>query len=108
MNWQDCSTRVNIKGEEVQVATIKGFECVVLALLHSLVRLAGLATLVMLIIGGFKYLTAGNNPETVESAKKTLTYAVFGLVVVLSSWFIIKFIQHFTGIPVTQFTIPGP
>lgn len=42
----------------------------------------GLAVL-FLVYGGFLYVTSGGNKERIETAKKTITYAVFGLIVVI-------------------------
>lgn len=69
------------------------------------IRLAGVATFIMLIIGGFKYLTAGGDPKAAESARNTITYAIFGLVLIIAAWFILKFISEFTGVDVTEFKI---
>jgi len=88
------------------VAQIQALECIILQFLHIIVRLAGLAAFVMIIVGGFKYLTSAGDPKAVESARNTLTSAILGLALVIGSWFILRFIEEFTGIPVTQFTFP--
>jgi hypothetical protein len=59
----------------------------------------------MLIVGGFKYLTAGGEAPAVESARKTITYAIAGLVLVALSFLILRFIYAFTGVDVTQFKV---
>ena len=61
----------------------------------------------MLIVGGFQYLTAGGNPEKTKAAGNTITYAVIGLVVILGAWFILLFIEKFTGVKVTEFNLPS-
>lgn len=69
---------------------------------------AGIALFVMLIIGGFKYITAGGDPKGIEGAKKTLTYAIGGMVLVVLSFLILKFIGVFTGAEnITNFKIIG-
>ncbi len=68
--------------------------------------IAGLAVFVMFLVGGFQYLTSMGDPKGAESAKNTLTYAVLGLVLVIAAWFIIQFIETFTGVTVTIFEIP--
>lgn len=74
-------------------------------IIQTLLELGGIALLVIIIIGGFKYITAGGNPQQAESAKKTLTYAIIGFVLLASSFLILKFIQQFTGVDVTKFQI---
>lgn len=110
MDWlsKGCSTKVKVAGEEIEVATIKGFECIIIQILNIAVRLAGIVVFIMLIIGGFRYLTSGGDPKATESAQKTITWAIFGLALILVSWFILRFIEEFTGVKVTQFAIPTP
>ena len=66
---------------------------------------AGIAFFVMLLLGGFKYLTAGGEPPAIESARKTLTYAIAGLVFIALSFLFLRFIGIFTGVDVRQFKI---
>ena len=68
---------------------------------------AGIVLFVMLIIGGFRYITAGGDPKGIEGAKKTLTYAIAGMVLVALSYLIINFIASFTGANITDFNIIG-
>lgn len=89
------------------VATIHGFECIFYNILQVIVILAGLAFFYMFISGGFKYLTSGGNEKSVASASSTITMAIFGLIGIIASWLILKFIQDFTGVNVTIFRIPG-
>jgi hypothetical protein len=58
----------------------------------------------MLILGGFKYLTSGGNPENAASAQKTITYAILGIVLIALSYLILLIIQTITGANVTQFS----
>jgi hypothetical protein len=110
MNWfrEGCSIIVTPAGggEPIEVVTLQGFECVVRIVFNFAVRLAGLAVFIMFLIGGFKYLTSGGDPKITESAQKTITYAVLGLTLLLGGWLVLLFIKEFTGVDVTQFTIP--
>lgn len=92
---------------EGDVATLQYIEVIVKNFLNIAVRIAGIAVFVMLVIGGFKYLTSGSDPKAKESARKTITSAIFGLVLILGAWFILNFIEKFTGVPVTQFEFPS-
>ncbi len=89
------------------VATIKGFECLFVNLLSILSTLAGLAFFVMFVVGGFKMIFSGSDPKTAASARSTMTSAAIGLIVSIAAWLILKFIETFTGAPVTQFQIPS-
>ncbi len=66
---------------------------------------AGIAALVMLVIGGFKFLSAGGDKEATQKAGQTITYAIGGLVLVLSAWIILNFLGNFLGIDFSVFKI---
>lgn len=87
------------------VATLKGLECIFSQILGIAARLAGLAVFVMLIIGGWQYITSGGEKQAAQKARNTLTYAILGLVLLIASWFILRFIKLFTGVDVTKFVI---
>lgn len=87
------------------VATIEGLECLFSNLLNVATTLAGIVFGIMLIVGGFKFIFAGGNPEGVKSAQNTLTFAVIGLVVMIGAWFVLLLIKQFTGVDVTEFNI---
>jgi len=70
-------------------------------ILNIALRLAGIAAFIMIIVGGFQYLTAGGDPKKTQAAGQTITYAVFGLIAVIAAWFILLFIKKFTGVDIT-------
>jgi hypothetical protein len=90
---------------EEEVATLECIGCVIQNLLQYAVRLGGVIAFIFLVIGGFKYLTAGGDPKKAQAARNTLTYAVVGVVLLVLIWFIMLFIKEFTGVDVTEVTI---
>lgn len=102
--WSAIDPRCETGG----VATIQGFECVMRLILNIVVRIAGIAAFVMILAGGFQYLTSSGNQEGTKKAAGTITWGIAGLAILILVWFIMKFITVFTGVDVTQFTIPGP
>jgi hypothetical protein len=52
----------------------------------------GIIAVVMIIIGGVKYITSGGDAGNVTSAKNTILYAVIGLVVVALAQIIVRFV----------------
>ncbi len=86
-------------------ATLKDLEVVFGNLVNVVLGFAGVVLLIMLVLGGFKYITSGGDPKKAESARNTLTYAVGGMVFVALAYLILKFIEVFTGAPVTEFKI---
>ncbi len=91
-------------------ATIQNLETVFSSVVSGALTLAGIAVLVMLIVGGFGFLTAGGDKEGAAKAQKTLTYAIGGLVLVLSAWIILNLLGNFLGLNFSMFSIclPGP
>ena len=97
----------SLAGPNNDVATIQSLEYVFSNVLGVVVRLAGLALFVMLILGGFGMLTAGGDPEKLKKAQGTMTSAVVGFILLIASWFILRLISQFTGVDLTKFEIPG-
>ena len=87
-NWTD---RCVGSGEFASVAKIQGFECLFANVLQIITVVAGLVFFGMFIVGGFKYLTSGNDPKKTASASSTLTLAIIGVVGVIASWLILSF-----------------
>lgn len=56
----------------------------------------GIVAVIMIIIAGFKYITAAGDAGSIQSAKNTLIYAIVGLVVVAMSQFIVQFVLNKT------------
>jgi hypothetical protein len=99
-------SNVCISTVDPTVPTIQGFECLFANVLKVIVTVAGLAFVIMFIVGGFQYMQSKNDPKAVAAASSTLTYAIIGLVGAIVSWLILLFIKDFTGIDITQFRIP--
>ena len=87
-------------------ANLQDFEFVFSKILLLATTAAGLVCFVMLIIGGFRYLTSAGEPKQTAAARQTLTQAVIGLAVIIGAWFILLFIEYFTGVNVTTFEVP--
>ncbi len=64
-------------------------------LIHRIVNLlsaiVGIVAVIMIIVGGFRYITSGGNDTSVTSAKNTILYAIIGLVVVALAQLIVRF-----------------
>lgn len=88
-----------------KIATIEDLGIVFQNLVSSLLGFAGIVLFILLLTGGFKYITSGGDPKAVEGAQKTLTYAIRGLIAVLLSYLILVFIKQITGVGVTEFNV---
>lgn len=54
--------------------------------------IVGIIAVVMIIIGGLKYVTSGGDSGNITGAKNTILYAIVGLVVVALAQFIVRFV----------------
>lgn len=52
----------------------------------------GIASVIMIIISGFKYITSSGDPSNIKSAKDTLMFAVVGIVITVSARAIVLFV----------------
>jgi hypothetical protein len=56
------------------------------------IGIAALLCVVILIVSGYKYITAAGDENKVESATKTLTFAIVGLVVCFIAVILVQFV----------------
>lgn len=89
-------------------AKISDLETVFGNVVRSALGFAGIVLFILLLVAGFKYITSGGDPKAVEGARKTLTSAIVGLIVILVSYLILVLIETITGVRVTQFNITLP
>lgn len=61
-------------------------EDIVIDLINWILGILALIAVIFILIGGFRWMTAGGNEESVETAKKILISAIIGLVIVLAAW----------------------
>ena len=52
----------------------------------------GIIAVVIILLGGFKWMTAGGNEEKVEEAQKLLKSGIIGLIIILAAWGIASFV----------------
>ena len=71
-----------------------------IAVLNSLVArfinllsiVVGVVSVIMIIFGGFRYITSAGRDTSVTSAKNTILYAIIGLVIVVLAQVIVRFV----------------
>jgi len=69
----------------------------IINILQWFLGILALIAVVMVIYGGFTWLTAAGNEERVDKAKKIISAAVIGLIIVLLAWAIIIFVARTTS-----------
>jgi len=94
-----------VDGQEIP--TIQGLQCMIANVFSIFLSFTGMAGFLMMIYGSVKWMISGNDSGGVETAQKTLTFAVAGIVVAVSSFVVLGLIGEFTGVNIiTKFIIP--
>lgn len=80
----ECSSNQNGSGLAKVAQTI----------VNVLSFIVGLVAVVMLIYGGFRYITSGGESQAVGNAKNTIIYAIVGLLLVVFAQVIVHFVLN--------------
>jgi hypothetical protein len=66
------------------------------SVIHTVINffslIVGVISVIMLIYGGFKYITSGGDSGKVTGAKNTIVYALIGLIIVALAQVIVRFV----------------
>jgi hypothetical protein len=77
-----------------KVAGAADLDKIIRSVVGLLSIIVGVAAVIMIMVGGFKYITSGGDSSKASSAKSTITYAIIGLVIVALAQFIVRFVIH--------------
>ena len=61
-------------------------------IINAALGLLGIVAVVIILLGGFKWMTAGGNEEKVGEAKKLIMAGVIGLIIVIAAFAIAQFV----------------
>ncbi len=86
----NCQLKNPAKG---QLVDFRDFAELLTHFIQWLLYAAGAIAVVFLIIGGFQYIASRGNEEATERAKKTLTSAIIGIVVIVMAFAIVAIIN---------------
>lgn len=62
----------------------------------------GIIAVVIILISGFQWMTAGGDEEAVKTAQKRLVQAVIGLILILSTWSVAYYVVNTLGKTIFQ------
>ena len=68
----------------------------------------GLAMTAYLLFGAVTWISAGGDPKAVDSAKKTITNAITGIVIIVAVRIIVGILGRFLGVYFLDPSIEGP
>jgi hypothetical protein len=75
-----------------QDAANNSFGKIIRTVINILSVIVGAVSVIMIIVGGFRYVISGGDANGVQGAKNTILYAIIGLVIVLFAQIIVRFI----------------
>lgn len=87
-----CGVNDTTKNPGDGTAAANDLNTTAINVINVLSIIAGAAAVIMLIVGGFRFVTSGGNQEAAASARRTIMYAIIGLVVVAVSQLIVHFV----------------
>ncbi|MCK4553700.1 hypothetical protein KAU19_01935 [Candidatus Parcubacteria bacterium] len=64
----------------------------VVSLIKVVMTFLGIIAVVVILFGGFKWMTAAGNEDKVAEARKLIVAGVIGLIIILSAWAITTFV----------------
>ncbi len=77
-------------------------------ILNLSIALAFIALTVVLFVAGIKFITSGGEAKPLQSAGQSITWAILGILFLVLAWLILRLIESFTGVQVTQFCFGFP
>jgi hypothetical protein len=66
--------------------------------INVLLYVAGIASVIVIIVGGIMYVVSGGNPDRTKTAKDAILYAVIGLVISIMAFSIVNFVLGKQGL----------
>jgi len=76
----------NLEGDQ------SGFNDLLAKIINIMSVIVGVVAVIMIIVGGFRYITSGGTPEKVTGAKNTILYGLIGLIIVALAQVIVRFV----------------
>lgn len=89
-----CQVSPDAIGCKTSIFAANGF---VYNAINTALIILGVVAVLMIIIGGFRYVLSGGDPAGTKSAKDTILYALIGLVVALLSFALVSFVAGRIG-----------
>ncbi len=68
------------------------FQVIIARLINVALGFLGVIAVVIVLIGGFQYLTSGGNEEKTAGARKMIFSGIIGMAIILSAWAIARFV----------------
>lgn len=96
-NNLNCGANLDFSGDSCNTDTNDAGSNVgdlITRVINIISLVVGAVAVIMIIVGGLRYITSGGESGGVTSAKNTIMYAIVGLVVVALAQVIVKFVVN--------------
>lgn len=80
-----------------KIATLRCIPIVFKNVISAALLFVGIVAIAFIIYAGIGFTMSGGDPKKVDGARRTMTFAILGLTIVLLSFGIIIFIGYITG-----------
>jgi uncharacterized membrane protein YidH (DUF202 family) len=80
----DLDGEINLSDAEKDPKTVA------IDIINYLLTFLGIIAVVIILLGGFKWMTAAGNEDKVAEAKKLIVAGIIGLAIIMSAWVITK------------------
>lgn len=83
---QACDAIGSCSGGEAAISEV------VKTVINILSAIGGIIAVILIIIGGVKYMTSGGDSNSAANARNTIIYAIVGLIIVVFAQVIVRFV----------------
>ncbi len=94
-NLSNAQSYLTTTGAGIGYQTDVEPETLIGSIIQVALSLIGVFFLILIIVGGYQWMTAGGNEETIGNAKKRIINAIIGLAVVLGAYALSYFIIYY-------------
>lgn len=91
---QDACEGVALTGQGCDSTDGPSVDSTIKLAINLLSLIVGVAAVIMVIVGGFKYVISSGDSNNINSAKNTILYALVGLVIVALAQIIVIFVLN--------------
>ncbi len=93
-----CSDEPGKTADDCGDYAVSDFIALAINISQWILGIVGSLTLLMFVYGGFTFLISAGSSEKVGQAKKIITAAVIGLIIIFASWLIINYVFQIMGL----------
>jgi phosphate starvation-inducible membrane PsiE len=99
--WDSCAEPVKDTAGKVidHVLTVQCVPILINQIINVGLIFAGTVSVLFIIRAGYQYIMSNGDAKQAGAARQTLTYAIIGLILIFSSFFLLNFISTLTNTP---------